>query len=72
MKSKIQQVTGQRIGQLLWNALDGVNHEFNNRASTRDYNVSYALRVLSDEDLIRIVKDYLAERKTKEIVEVRK
>jgi hypothetical protein len=69
MKSKIQQVTGERIGQLIANAIR--KYEIKSRLDPESENafIGAKLSFINDEYLIHIVKDYLARHKTKESIE---
>lgn len=60
MKSKIQQVTGMRIGELLVEAI------LNNNKYLSYEDVGVSLNYYEDENLIRIVKDYLSQEEEEE------
>lgn len=62
MTSKIHDITGQRIGQLIYNAIYTELHLIGDSASHGE--IGFKLYYVSDEDLIRLVKDYIKEIET--------
>jgi hypothetical protein len=60
MKSKIREVTGERIGQLIYNSIE--NELFSKNISTSPtivHDVADKLYFIEDDELIKIVQDYI-------------